>query len=109
MGRNCPSKGKGEGSVPMAPISKGVGFLPSPFEGKEAGVATPGVSGIPGKGVPAVKGGVLPGVKGKGWGVGFKGFGKGFPWSPDNGKGGFQGVCWKCGVEGHKSFECPSG
>eukprot|EP00973_Karenia_brevis_P046905 6508069-Karenia_brevis.AAC.1 len=32
----------------------------------------------------------------------------GFPWSPDNGKGGFQGVCWKCGAKGHRSFECPN-
>eukprot|EP00973_Karenia_brevis_P010672 1446276-Karenia_brevis.AAC.1 len=32
--------------------------------------------------------------------------GKGYtPWSPDDGKGGYQGVCWKCGVKGHKSYE----
>eukprot|EP00973_Karenia_brevis_P016989 2331688-Karenia_brevis.AAC.1 len=32
-----------------------------------------------------------------------------FGWSPDNGKGGFQGLCWKCGIKGHKSWECPNG
>eukprot|EP00973_Karenia_brevis_P008693 1176021-Karenia_brevis.AAC.1 len=26
-----------------------------------------------------------------------KGYGKGVP---------FQGYCWKCGVQGHRSFEC---
>eukprot|EP00973_Karenia_brevis_P029389 4053123-Karenia_brevis.AAC.1 len=30
-------------------------------------------------------------------------------WSPDNGRGGYQGVCWKCRKKGHKSFECPEG
>eukprot|EP00973_Karenia_brevis_P060673 8437906-Karenia_brevis.AAC.1 len=27
-----------------------------------------------------------------------EGFGKGIP---------FQGFCWKCGIQGHRSFECP--
>eukprot|EP00973_Karenia_brevis_P086260 11961976-Karenia_brevis.AAC.1 len=33
--------------------------------------------------------------------------GKGYtPWSPDDGKGGYQGVCWKCGIKRHKALEC---
>eukprot|EP00973_Karenia_brevis_P057974 8070837-Karenia_brevis.AAC.1 len=88
MGRNCPSKGKGNGSVP---VGKGAGFPTNPTGGKGAGGITPGVGWIPGNGVPGVKGGGLPGFKGKGVPVGPKGYGKGFPWSPDNGKGGFQG------------------
>eukprot|EP00973_Karenia_brevis_P044553 6172273-Karenia_brevis.AAC.1 len=37
--------------------------------------------------------------------------GKGAPVAPKGlGKGGFtfQGSCWKCGVWGHRSFECPN-
>eukprot|EP00973_Karenia_brevis_P044460 6157308-Karenia_brevis.AAC.1 len=35
---------------------------------------------------------------------------QGYPqWSLDDGKGGYQGVCWTCGVKGHKSYECPNG
>ena len=57
------------------------------------------------------KGGPPPGkqrwVKGGGKKGAGKGGGKtGNGWSPNNGKGGYQGVCWKCGLKGHKAYEC---
>eukprot|EP00973_Karenia_brevis_P080724 11200271-Karenia_brevis.AAC.1 len=90
MGTNCPSKGKGKGD---SPAGKG-----GPPVGKGGSKGGPPVSGVPGKGVPGVKGGGVLSFEGKGAPVGMKGLGKGYP---------FQGFCWKCGVKGYRSFECP--
>eukprot|EP00973_Karenia_brevis_P045165 6255923-Karenia_brevis.AAC.1 len=54
--------------------------------------------GVPGKGASGSKG-AFPGVKGKGVPGVTKGLGKGIT---------FQGNCWKYGVWGHRSFECPN-
>ena len=53
--------------------------------------------------------GLTPGGFGGGK-SGYKGGGKGGVkgYSPDNGKGGYQGVCHHCGVKGHKKYECPN-
>eukprot|EP00973_Karenia_brevis_P011549 1561400-Karenia_brevis.AAC.1 len=96
MGRNCPSKGLGKGGPPACKGGPPVG--PKGF-GKGAGAPAPAVSGISGKGVPGVKGDGAPSFKSKGAPVGMKRFGKGIP---------FQGFCWKFGMKGHRSFECPN-
>eukprot|EP00973_Karenia_brevis_P016212 2219325-Karenia_brevis.AAC.1 len=60
--------------------------------------------GVPGKGAPSGKG--APAWKGQA-----PQFGKGMPGIPKGlGKGGFkfQGSCWKSGVWGRRSFECPN-
>eukprot|EP00973_Karenia_brevis_P003706 512435-Karenia_brevis.AAC.1 len=97
IGRNCPSKGLGKGSRPLGKGGPQVGVK---GKGKGAGASPPASTGIPAKGAPGNKrGGGVPGMKGKGAPGAVKGYGKGFP---------FQGFCWKCGGQGHRSFECPN-
>ena len=81
MARECPSqevKGEGKGKKGGG---KGDRFVP--YGGKSGGK-----SGGKGGGKAQAKGG-----------------GKA-AWSPDNGKGGIQGVCRNCGKKGHKAYEC---